>query len=158
MKKFTALVGALFLVCMSSMAVASAPAYEGNILLDETDTLDAPADVDSYNFRIRADEVGTYKAQVFSDDATNLVFGVAKKVGNTFTILGTGFNASDFTFFGEAGRYRAFVAGIGNMDQSYRFVISAVPEPEVWAMMLVGMGMVGLKLRRRDRSIVRPAA
>jgi hypothetical protein len=37
---------------------------------------------------------------------------------------------------------------------SYRFVISSVPEPAVWAMMIAGFGMAGAAVRRRGRETV----
>lgn len=40
----------------------------------------------------------------------------------------------------------------------YSYAITAVPVPEVgtWAMLLAGLGLVGIQLRRRNRGLVRP--
>lgn len=49
---------------------------------------------------------------------------------------------------------RSFRAtGSGNFGTDPAPLTSAVPEPEVWAMMLVGFGMVGLQVRRRGRQV-----
>ena len=44
--------------------------------------------------------------------------------------------------------------GVGTSGGTYSFTASAipVPEPETWAMLLAGLGLVGLQLRRRNNS------
>ena len=59
-----------------------------------------------------------------------------------------------FDFDATPGMYYANVFGVAgdSFDTSlYGVQIAMVPEMEVWAMMLAGMGLLGYKLRRRKR-------
>jgi hypothetical protein len=55
-----------------------------------------------------------------------------------------------------AGNYFVEVTGygVGTKGGTYSFTASAVPvpEPETWAMLVAGLGLVGLQLRRRTNS------
>ena len=84
---------------------------------------------------------------------------------------GSGLNADIYitTYRDNLGNSKNSDAGIrlsSNSNEIFKFVLtgdygqilsgivlptSAVPEPETWAMMLAGMGMVGLLARRRQR-------
>lgn len=49
---------------------------------------------------------------------------------------------------------RSFRAnGSGNFASDPAPILTAVPEPEVWALFMVGFGMVGLQVRRRGRQV-----
>ncbi len=55
---------------------------------------------------------------------------------------------------GNSGSLTAFLAtssadNVGPLVDNFNFSISAVPEPSAWALMVVGVGMVGLAARRR---------
>ena len=62
------------------------------------------------------------------------------------------------TFKGSlgAGTYTLWLYD-GDEAATYSFnaVLGAVPEPATWAMMIVGLGMVGIGLRRRSKQAVR---
>ena len=69
----------------------------------------------------------------------------------------TDFNFSELSRFdglATAGSY-TFNSGLGANTGIYRisFMASAVPEPATWAMMLIGLGMVGYAMRRRRGSV-----
>ena len=65
----------------------------------------------------------------------------------------------DSAFFGRgplsAGNYYFQISGTATIDAS-RYLFSAatvpVPEPETWAMLVAGLGLVGLQLRRRTNT------
>jgi hypothetical protein len=64
--------------------------------------------------------------------------------------------------FTAGTHYYAFVAGgsavnpstsmLADNSVAYTLSVTAVPEPEAWAMMAVGLGLVALRLRRRSGS------
>ena len=64
------------------------------------------------------------------------------------TLISTGLAFSSLL---SAGDYHAVVSGLadGPSGGIYGFAAGAVPEPETWAMIGVGVGMIGLRFRRR---------
>ena len=60
----------------------------------------------------------------------------------------------------QEGDY-AYAAGgastYGSHEELYNFSVSAAPEPSTWALMIVGLGGVGLMLRRRSRRAASPS-
>jgi hypothetical protein len=73
-------------------------------------------------------------------------------VGASFT---TNFSFADLT----KGAYRFAVTGLtGNRRGSWTgdFTVAAVPEADAWMMMLVGAGLVGYQLRRKQNSLNQP--
>ncbi len=67
------------------------------------------------------------------------------------SFLGMNFSAANFTFItGSVDTSDAFLA----LDDGAANVIYApVPEPETYALMLAGLGLVGMKLRARNKRI-----
>jgi hypothetical protein len=65
------------------------------------------------------------------------------------------FNSSDPDFNSAGGNYYINVIGTANGTTgglySGAISVTPIPEPEVWAMMLVGMGLVGFRLRNRSK-------
>jgi len=54
-----------------------------------------------------------------------------------------------------SGNYRVNIAGntIGPAGGSYTFAVAAVPEPESYALILAGLGLVSLVMRARREII-----
>jgi hypothetical protein len=79
--------------------------------------------------------------------------GKKGKITNVFVTRGTTFSFANLA----AGQYFLEIkGGPGNMripgSYSGSLTIAAVPEPEVWAMMLIGVGLVGCQMRRKLRA------
>ena len=74
-------------------------------------------------------------------DAQYSVFGVTGLTGGNYQLkisgntVGTGKVIDNVTLFGQ-----------------YNLSVSPVPEPEEWAMMMLGLGLMGMKLSRKDRN------
>ena len=84
--------------------------------------------------------------------------------GTPFTLVGNaqGFTTNTFTFTvtspGMFGlKLEDFVGSGGTAGDAYfrNLSVNGVPEPGTWAMMLMGLGMVGFGLRRRQKQTVR---
>ena len=80
--------------------------------------------------------------QYFSTDA--------KVVGLSFG-AGSGFGANYIGFVDNA----KITTRLGTDSINFETVQSAVPEPSTWAMMLLGMGAVGVSMRRRGKVTTR---
>lgn len=83
------------------------------------------------------DAIGTSEDTVQTVDANGQLFQV--------TITTTQWQASGYQVL-DPGMYRFDVSGSGN--GTYNAVLT-VPEPETWAMFLLGATLVGLRMRRR---------
>ena len=87
---------------------------------------------------------GLTNALIANDDApdvfpfTTSTFTYSLAVGSPYTLVTTGFQPTDF------GAYRVTIDGPGT-------IIGAVPEPETYALMALGLGAIYM-LRRRGRS------
>lgn len=57
-----------------------------------------------------------------------------------------------FVSLGFAANAHAIDINVGNPDRDVREHVPAVPEADTWAMMAVGLGLVGLRLRRKNRN------
>jgi hypothetical protein len=113
----------------------------------------AGSGIDSNTFAIGS--AGVYEVTLtdvgFPDAFSFLAVGMFK--GSAF--LGGIFAPGSFTFTAPtAGSYKATVFGTTSAPRyfgSYGLTVTAVPEAQTWAMMLVGVGLVGFQLRRGGR-------
>jgi hypothetical protein len=69
----------------------------------------------------------------------------------TFAAIGIDTNPNDgFSFAGlSAGNYSLNLLGSSSTGAAYGGILSAVPEPETYALMLAGLGIVGFVAARR---------
>lgn len=139
------------------------------IKVDEYRSLSQLVDHDSYSFTIRStpafNEVGDYTASFeflpVSPGAglpslVGVVFGILKKEdhGPGWSLVDARFGAGSFSFHAKEGIYKAFVDGINFSGAAapYHWEIGQVcpvPEPETWALMLLGLGFIVYQVRRR---------
>ena len=114
---------------------------------------------DWYSFTIPAGSEGSGGANVISLGATNVIFSLFSlydSVSNTTWAGATGGTTSSLSFSGGAapGSYTLSVAGYKvNLARSGSYAgniaIAPVPEPETYAMLLAGLGLLGFSARRR---------
>lgn len=88
------------------------------------------------------------------DEAWSGTFVVAIKAGNAYSLYqfssATGVDSISFDTLGVAVNARGTGLGLSHVSL-YGGQAAAVPEPETYAMLLAGLGVVGLQLRRRRR-------
>lgn len=107
----------------------------------------------SYAFTISS--TGPYQATLgdyrFPIAFTSLALGITKTAGDF-----KGSISSPGSFFFNAdttGSYTALLFGQPTAaGGSFSISVSAVPEPEVWAMMLIGAGLIGYQVRRKSKT------
>lgn len=111
------------------------------------------------------DELCSPSSCVYNADRAVLdIFNAGTLVGSTFVLFnqnniadqtigisGISFDEAVFTFANSS-----FQAGnLAEVVDNIRFsAVSAVPEPNTWAMMLVGFGAVGAAMRRRRKTLL----
>lgn len=81
--------------------------------------------------------------------------------GSPITLNGTGSTQSSATFAALPGNYSItvhaipgvveIVPGIQANSSTYAWNVTMIPEPGTWAMMAIGLGLVGWQLRRRSK-------
>ena len=116
---------------------------------------------DWYTFTIPSGAAGNGTSNVISLGATNVIFTLFELYdGLNFMGAGvTGGTTSALSFSGGTvpGSYNLYVNGykvnpLLNGTYSGNLSINPVPEPETFAMMLAGLGLLGLSARRRNKN------
>ncbi len=162
MKKLTAnslRSGALIL----ALAGSSGSVLADTTLFQATGSMIGGPQFDSYSFEVtqlEGDYLATLLDFAFPTDSFDVLSLAITKGAN---ILGTVQGSGSFTFNPvEVGTYTALVFGspagafqAGSYGISVAN-ISAVPEAENWALLLTGLGLIGLTMRQRlpDRALV----
>jgi hypothetical protein len=91
--------------------------------------------------------VAAFATMVFVSNANALTTTYTGPGGKHITITKTG--PDDFTITGPKNTF--FFKGFGSGHGTW-YKVPAVPEAETWAMMAVGLGLVGLRLRRKSKN------
>jgi hypothetical protein len=146
------------MACAVALALGAAASAQAATVLEVTDSFRGPAGAfrtESYDFTIAT--AGTYLATLIDTGIftsfDDLGLGIAKIGGAPAGVLTA---PGSFSFSATAGDYTAIVGanmGSGTFPLgTYSVSVALIPEPETWAMMLVGMGLVGWQLRRKVKS------
>jgi len=142
--------GLLAATLMGTMVSAHA-----STVFETTGTMFGDAQFTSYTFDILDTSVG-YSASLmdyaFPSSFDALGLAIAKGASLMGSVMGSG----SFSFSPvEAGTYTALVfgdpGGAFNAGSYGITVAAAVPEAETWALLMVGLGLVGMVARRRDQ-------
>jgi hypothetical protein len=158
MKTLSLLAGSLLLYVASlSNAIAS------TTVLDVNGTLKGLLNLQSYTFDVPTN--GTYDA-TFTDSTSRFsgaLFGIYDKIGGVWKSVGGTVNSGSFTFTGnDTLLYKAVVldGGFPGSKLTYNIDITSVggstggittpvPEPDTWAIMLLGIGFLVYQMRPR---------
>lgn len=114
---------------------------------------------DTINFTIEAGDLGTaanpLNVMLAGQDVSN-IDGLTYTLWSGSNSLGTfaGNNTTNWTSALPAGDYVIKVTGNANGSHggTYGFAMTMVPEPETYAMLLAGLGLVGFATRRRSEN------
>lgn len=103
-----------------------------------------------------ADGGGLYSVHFAYDTAASNRFTVGES--STYSILGTGVTTSNFNFLstpsgGNGTWYAAAHVQNTGIDGTGSGFIGAIPEPETYAMLLAGLGLMAFVARRRRQSL-----
>ena len=139
------------------LAAASASAFALNTPLGTIDNstvvignpmVSVPFFFDSFTFSLVAP--GAISGGTFSAGITGFT---AVLQDATFAAIGIDTNPNDgFSFAGlAAGNYSLNFLGTATAGGAYGGILTAVPEPETYAMMLAGLGVIGFLASRRRR-------
>jgi hypothetical protein len=150
MKKLKMLLAATLLGA-SGMAAAT-----GTTVLDQSGTLSGILGLATYDFNISSP--GTYDV-TFATSSKGNNFNLAgylidENIGGKWVTVDDG-SIGTTSFSGSAGKYMAILGDIAFPAKNVNFTIdvtkvpSPVPEPETWAIMLLGIGFVVYQARPR---------
>jgi len=98
---------------------------------------------------------GTFGNQTFTFDAPAITFSkVSLYSGNTQSAfsLGESFNFANLTSGTYTLKVSGSVAGGATGGAIAQYSVTAVPEPETYAMLLAGLGVMGAIARRRSKT------
>ncbi|HEY8024421.1 MAG TPA: PEP-CTERM sorting domain-containing protein [Burkholderiaceae bacterium] len=149
MKKFKLLLASL-LFSLSGLACAT------TTVLDKSGTLSGLFSIDTFAFNIA--QGGLYDV-TFADSSKSKGFFLAgyaidENIGGHWVQVALG-GVGSSTFTATAGKYLAIIGDVAFPGKKVNFTIdvtkvpSPIPEPETWAIMLLGIGFVVYQVRPR---------
>jgi hypothetical protein len=105
------------------------------------------------NYKVAIVDAGTLEAS-YVDNPFTLESGATPGSGAVEGASALGSFAEGLTTILPAGTYTVYIPSTTpNEALTGSVSVAGVPEPAVWAMMLVGMGMIGGVLRRRSNPV-----
>ena len=153
-----------WLVLASIALFLSASAHSAVLVV--SDTMTGPGlQTKSYAFNISS--TGTYQATLtdfaFPASFAAMLLGISPSGGS---LIGSISHAGSFNFDAtQVGSYTALFFGAPGLfsistptgpitayASSYGITVAAIPEPEVWALMLIGAGLIGYQVRRKSKA------
>jgi hypothetical protein len=125
--------------------------YDGNISF----TFDAPDGAESFGVPAAFNTFASGSQTLVVVGGSVNGAGVSASGTDDFYILFSVLNSGDLVSDAAAVGYTSAtsVIGYGAVSARVRVVSDPVPEPETWAMMIGGLGLVGLTMRRRKIQI-----
>jgi hypothetical protein len=107
---------------------------------------------DIYNFTVSS--AAPYVSERVTNISDGNFFDISGLSMQIFSSKDGALQVSPFPGHLGAGGYYAKVSGTtsGLAGGSYVFAAAAVPEGQTWAMLGVGLGIIALRLRRRDKT------
>ena len=152
---------ASFVCLLGAVTAANATTFSLGTLSNGTTSFaasHASAFTDRWNFSlVGLDNISATVSAIglkgLSMDLFSYTFNKKGKEKDTLIVTGTTFTFADLA----SGDYFLQIKGSPSKKNklgSYTgtITIAAVPEPEVWAMMLVGVGLVGHQIRRKSKA------
>ena len=148
-----------WLVVASIALFLSASAHSAVLVVSDT-MVGSGLQSKSYSFDIST--TGIYQATLtdfaFPASFAAMLLGISPSGGS---LIGSISHAGSFNFNAtQVGSYTALFFGapgpfsIGPSTayaSSYGITVAAIPEPEVWALMLIGAGLIGYQVRRKSK-------
>jgi hypothetical protein len=136
----------------------------------KTTELGALADGDSGFISNGFGSAGSFADLVtFSLDTTSTISGwaaafrlvpdvsyVLHSLTSNLDIAGGSFSTGNYSFADLApGSYQLSIAGHNRLFSGYTafYSVAAVPEPETWLMIVIGLGLVAFQLQRKQKSL-----
>ncbi|MCU0842812.1 MAG: FxDxF family PEP-CTERM protein [Thiobacillaceae bacterium] len=145
-------------LALAAGLVVAGPALAYDPVLEWTGSMTSDFESLSMNFTITDDSLPHVASLVdtgFLAPFDFLALGVFKTGG---ALMGSVVGSGSVTFDPPtAGSYTAIVFGEPGAFNGFTFstfgvTVTPVPEPETWAMLLAGLGLVGMQLRRKLKS------
>lgn len=112
---------------------------------------------DFVRFRLTEQSVVDFTFKSFYDIAkSSFAVQLQQKISGVWTTMPA---ASPSFADLSAGKYRWEVTGTTGPQSGFwgaKMTVTAVPEADVWMMLLIGLGLIGYQLRRKQRSLKQP--